>query len=238
MARSAVCVGINEFKHLPMSSWLAGCVNDADDISAALKKYGFTARTTTVLRDSGATKKAVIGALTTMVDKAKPGDHLVFSFSSHGTQVPNQPGATDEPDGLDEVFACYDIKRAGDQWDRNTVVSDDELHDLFQRVPQGALLEVLLDTCHSGTGLKDLEELQLAMTLGRKPRFLPPPTPRGLDRARTIREHTPARTVDRKALVELTKRGKGAKPVLFAACRPDQTASDATFDGRPNGAFT
>jgi hypothetical protein len=238
MARSAVCVGINEFKHLPMSSWLAGCVNDANDISVALKKFGFTSRTTTMLRDSEATKEAVMRALTAMVDKAKPGDHLVFSFSSHGTQVPNQPGDTDEPDGLDEVFACYDIKRAGDQWDRSTVIADDELHDLFQRVPEGALLEVLLDTCHSGTGLKDLEELQLAMTLGRKPRFLPPPTPRGLDRTRTIREHSPARTVDRKALVELTKRGKGAKPVLFAACRPDQTASDATFDGRPNGAFT
>ena len=26
--------------------------------------------------------------------------------------------------------------------------------------------------------------------------------------------------------------------MLFAACRPDQTASDATFDNRPNGAFT
>ncbi|GAA6524461.1 caspase family protein [Intrasporangium sp. DVR] len=238
MARSAVCVGINEFEHLPMSSWLAGCVNDAEDISAALKKFGFTARTTTVLRDSEATKQAVMQALNAMVDKARPGDHLVFSFSSHGTQVPNQPGDRDEPDGLDEVFACYDIKRAGDQWDRDTVISDDELRELFQRVPEGALLEVLLDTCHSGTGLKDLEEIQLAMTLGRKPRFLPPPTPRGLDRARSIRELRPTRTVDHKALVELTRRGKGARPVLFAACKPHQTASDATFDGRPNGAFT
>lgn len=238
MARRAVCVGINEFEHLPMSSWLAGCVNDAEDISTAIRKLGFTSRTTTVLRDSEATKKAVVAALTAMVDRARPGDHLLFSFSSHGTQVPNQPGDKDEPDGLDEVFACYDIKRDGDQWDRGTVIADDELRELFQRVPAGALVEVLLDTCHSGSGLKDLEELQLAMTLGRKPRFLPPPTPRGLDRARSIRAHQPARTVDHKALAELTKRGKGARPVLFAACRPHQTASDATFDGRANGAFT
>lgn len=238
MARRALCVGINEFAHLPMSSWLAGCVNDAEDISAALRKRGFTSRGITVLRDDEATKKAVLSSLEDIVAKAKPGDHLVFSFSSHGTQIPNHDGASDEADGLDEVFACYDIKRAGDQWDRDTVIVDDELHDLFQRVPEGVLLEVLLDTCHSGTGLKDLEELQLAMTLGRKPRFLPPPTPRGLDRARSIREHAPARKVDRKALVELTKRGKGARPVLFAACKPHQTASDATFDGRANGAFT
>jgi len=30
----------------------------------------------------------------------------------------------------------------------------------------------------------------------------------------------------------------GVTAVLFAACRPEQTASDAQFGGRPNGAFT
>lgn len=240
MARRALCVGINEFETLPMSSWLSGCVNDANDIAAALRKQGFTGRATTVLRDAEATKSKVMGALDAMVDKAKPGDHLIFTFSSHGTQVPNQPGGDLEPDGLDEAFACYDIKRAGDQWDRDTVILDDELHDLFARVPAGVLLEVLLDTCHSGTGLKDLDEIQQAMLLGRRPRYLPPPTPRGLETVRGIRALAPPRTVDRKALVELTKgRGTaGARPVLFAACKPDQTASDATFDNRPNGAFT
>jgi hypothetical protein len=100
------------------------------------------------------------------------------------------------------------------------------------------LLEVVLDTCHSGTGLKDLDDLQQAMLLGRRPRFLPPPTPQGLNRARSIREARP-RKVDRKALVELTSaKGPGAKPVLYAACRPDQTAADARFDNRSNGAFT
>jgi len=100
------------------------------------------------------------------------------------------------------------------------------------------LLEVLLDTCHSGTGTKDLDDIQQAMLLGRRPRFLPPPTPRGLNRARSIRSARP-RQVDRKALVELTKtKGGSTKPVLYAACRPDQTAADARFDNRPNGAFT
>ena len=93
MARSALCVGINEFKSLPMSSWLSGCVNDANDISKALQEVRLHRRARPrCSRDSEATKKTVMGALTAMVDKAKPGDHLVFSFSSHGTQVPNQPG--------------------------------------------------------------------------------------------------------------------------------------------------
>lgn len=153
--------------------------------------------------------------------------------------MPNRPGDDSEPDGLDEAFACHEISRAGDQWDRETVIVDDELRELFEKVPQGVLLEVILDTCHSGTGLKDLEEIMQAQVLGRRPRFLPPPTPRGLVQTRAIRAIAPPRTVDRKALVELTKPTRGgAKPVLFAACRPDQTAADATFGQRPNGAFT
>ncbi len=238
MARYALCVGINEFKTLPRSSWLSGCVNDAEDLSKALKQFGFTTRNTTVLRDREATKKKVMAALTTMVGRAKPGDHVVFTFSSHGTQVPTEAGSQDEEDALDEAFACYDLKQGGDDWDRKTLIVDDELRCLFETVPQGVLLEVLLDTCHSGSGLKDLDDIQQAMLLGRRPRFLPPPTPKGLKRARSIRE-TSTRTVDRQPLVELTRtRGGSAKPVLYAACRPEQTAADADFDNRANGAFT
>jgi hypothetical protein len=238
MARKAVCVGINEFASLPRSSWLSGCVNDAEDMAKALRKHGFSSRGITVLTDAAATKKHVLAALTALVDKARTGDHLVFSFSSHGTQVPNTAGDDDEPDGLDEAFACHEIRQKGDSWDRTTVIVDDELRDLFAGLPKGVLLEVFLDTCHSGSGLKDLDAIMQAMLLGRRPRFLPPPTPTGLTKAREIREATPRR-VDRKALVELTKGPRGSsKPVLFAACRPAQTASDATFEDRANGAFT
>ena len=177
MARRALCVGINEFESLPQTSWLAGCVNDANDIAKALRQIGFAGRATTVLTDSAATKSAVMTALTKLVDTAKAGDHIVFTLSSHGTQVPNEPGGDFEPDDLDEAFACYDIRQKGDQWDRDTVIVDDELHDLLARVPAGVLLEVLLDTCHSGTGLKDIDLL-----VGRKPRFLPPPSVMGVRR--------------------------------------------------------
>ena len=239
MARRALCVGINEFASLPQTSWLAGCVNDANDIAKALRQIGFAGRATTVLTDSAATKSAVMTALTKLVDTAKAGDHIVFTLSSHGTQVPNEPGGDFEPDDLDEAFACYDIRQKGDQCDRDTVIVDDELHDLLARVPAGVLFEVLLDTCHSGTGLKDLEEIMQAQLLGRKPRFLPPPTRKGLEQTRALRALAPTGRPDRRALVELTKsRSTASKPVLFAACKSGQTASDATFGGRSNGAFT
>ena len=191
MARSAVCVGINEFKHAPDEQLADGCVNDADDISAALKKYGFTARTTTVLRDAEATKKAVIGALTTMVDKAKPGDHLVFSSRATARRCRTSPARRTSPTASTRSSPAARSSGWRPGWDRNTVIVDDELHDLFQRVPRRG------PPRGPPRHLPQRDRPQATSTtssrpcLGARPRFLPPPTPRGLDRARTIREHTP-----------------------------------------------
>ncbi len=242
MTSRALCVGINEFRTLPQSSWLNGCVNDADDIAATLKKNGFQSRNITVLHDAEATKEAIMSALTGMLRKSKPGDEVLFSYSSHGTQVPDLPG-TEAPgdreyDGLDEAFACYDIAIGTDGWDRDTVILDDELRELFSSAADGVLVEVLLDTCHSGSGTRDLDDIQRDLLRGRRPRYLPPPTEKALAQARAIRARHPE-AVERRALLSLVKsRGPKAKPVLFAACRADQTASDAQFGGRPNGAFT
>ncbi len=224
MAKRALCVGINQFAHLPMASWLNGCVNDANDMAAMLRKRGFASRSVTVLTDAQATKANIMGALTTLVTTAKEGDTIVFSFSSHGTQVPDTDG--DEPDGADEAFACHDMAQKGDQWDTDTVIIDDELRLLFGKLPKGVVMEAYLDTCHSGTGLKAEDLLS-----GRRPRFVPPPTMKGL------------RSIDAAATksttAELVKSiPAGGRPVLFGGCPSDQTSADATFDGRSSGAFT
>ena len=147
----------------------------------------------------------------------------MFSFSSHGTQVPDQNG-DETVDHVDEAFACYDIAQKGGDWDRDTVIIDDELHALLSDIPKGVLVEVFLDTCHSGTGLKDLLP-------GQKARFLPPPTRRGMQRL--------AAKSDPKGYQELVKSTPAAtRAVLFAGCKADQTSADAYFDGRYSGAFT
>jgi hypothetical protein len=228
MAAQALCVGINEFAHLPNANWLNGCVNDANDMADLLRTQpGFSRRNITVLADADATKANVMGALTDMVAKVKAGrlDHIVFSFSSHGTQVPDTNG-DETVDHVDEAFACHDIAQKGPDWDRDTVIIDDELNALLADLPKGALVEVVLDTCHSGTGLKDIDLL-----VGRKPRFLPPPTAKGMQRI--------AAKSDPKGLQELVKATPASsRAVLFAACKADQTSADAYFDGRYNGAFT
>lgn len=227
MTNRALCVGINQFSNLPMASWLDGCVNDANDMAAMLRKRGFAPRSVTVLTDDQATKANVMAALTKLVETAK-GDHIVFGFSSHGTQVPDTDGDDGRPetDGADEAFACYDMAQKGDQWDPDTVIIDDELQVLFGKLPKGVVLGAYLDTCHSGDGLRAEDLLA-----GRRPRFVPPPTLKGL---RVIED-----AATKSTTTELVKAiPAGGRPVLYAGCRSDQTSADATFDGRSSGAFT
>lgn len=228
MTNRALCVGINQFSNLPMASWLNGCVNDANDMAAMLRKRGFAPRSVTVLTDDQATKANVMAALTKLVETAKEGDHIVFSFSSHGTQVPDTDGDDGRPetDGADEAFACYDMAQKGDQWDPDTVIIDDELRVLFGKLPKGVVMETYLDTCHSGDGLRAEDLLA-----GRRPRFVPPPTLKGLRVIEAV--------ATKSTTTELVKAiPAGGRPVLYAGCRSDQTSADATFDGRSSGAFT
>lgn len=223
MTKYALCVGINRFENLPTTGWLNGCVNDAKDFAGLLtESYGFARRNVTVLLDAKATKTSVMGKLQTMIRRAKPGDHLVFTFSSHGTQVLDATG--DEPDSADEALVTFDMRQQGDQWDAATVILDDELHGLLGSLTEGVLLDVVLDTCHSGTGLRALDLLPT-----RRPRFVPPPTPLGLERTQSA---------DPRTFRDLVRSDAAARPILFAACRSDQTAADADFAGRYSGAFS
>lgn len=222
--RKALCAGINLFRNYP-SATLQGCVNDAHDMSALLQKLlGFQSGDITVLTDAKATKANIMKNLREMVDGAKIGKYayLVFSLSSHGTQVPDLSG--DEPDRADEAFCPYDLAQSGNQWDKNHIIVDDELRDLFVQVPDNVLLEVYLDTCHSGTGLKAID-----MLLDRRPRYLPPPS---LEAFKDVENKRPRGL--RHGLHE-----KGVtQQILWAACRSDQTSADANIAGGWHGAFT
>lgn len=117
--RKALCVGINHFKNLPDAT-LNGCVNDALDMAAMLKTMGFADSDITVLTDAQATKVAIVQNLTQMVNDAKAGkvNRIVFSLSSHGTQVPDTNG--DEKDKADEAFCPNDLIQKGRIWDAIT----------------------------------------------------------------------------------------------------------------------
>ncbi len=222
--RAALCVGINTFKNYPGSN-LNGCVNDANAMKGLLKDFlGFTDHDITVLVDAHATKAAIMQHLKDMVAGAKAGKfaYLIFSMSSHGTQVPDVHG--DEPDRLDEAFCPTDLAEKKGGWDPNHVIVDDELAALFGQLPPSVLLETYLDTCHSGTGLRALDLLP-----GRRPRFLPPPSAALVEEMEGKRLRGLGRVMLEKGLPH---------QILWAACRADQTSADAYIGGSYHGAFT
>jgi len=224
MAKKALCVGINNFQNYPGSA-LQGCVNDANAMVALLKRWlGFQAGDIVKLTDAQATKDNIMKILKEMVDGAKKGkyNYLVFSLSSHGTQVPDKNN--EEPDRADEAFCPYDLKSAGNVWDPKHIILDDELHDLFVQLPSNVLLEVYLDTCHSGTGIKALDLLS-----DRKPRWMPPPSYKAFKAVEGLRSRSLGETFLEKGIVH---------HILWAGCQSDQTSADAYIASGWHGAFT
>ncbi|MSV27277.1 MAG: caspase family protein [Bryobacterales bacterium] len=236
--KKALLVGINKFANYSQFT-LNGCVNDAKDMAALHKDLlGFKAGEITTLTDAKATKANIMSNLKTMVADAKSGklSYLVFSLSSHGTQMNDTSG--DEPDDMDEAFVPYDIAEKGGGWDPAHIISDDELHDLFVQLPAGALLEVYLDTCHSGTGLRGADFGPHAP----RARYIAPPEQEFGRKTARMRGFTLSRPPSSNAKKGAVAAGKGvaagAHHTLWTGCKANETSADAYFDGRYNGAFT
>ncbi len=236
--KKALFVGINKFANYSQFT-LNGCVNDAKDMAALYKDLlGFKATEMTVLADAQATKANIMSNLNAMVADAKAGklNYLVFSLSSHGTQMNDTSG--DEPDGKDEAFVPHDIAEKAGAWDPAHIISDDEFHDLFVQLPAGVLLEVYLDTCHSGTGLRGAE---FGLHAPRARYIAPPDQEFSKKTARmrgfTLERPVPAAKKGAKSTSKATAVA-GANHILWTGCKANQTSADAYFNGRYNGAFT
>jgi len=218
--QKALLVGVNRYRMPGVD--LQGCINDVTNIRDILLKYfDFEVRNVRVLADERATKRAIMERLEWLVKDARPGDRLLFHFSGHGSQIRDRNG--DElKDRLDEILCPHDMN-----WD-GTFIVDDELDAIFGTLPEGAHLEVLLDCCHSGTGIREGAGLRCLPPEERiAARFLQPP----LDiLCRQDEEDLPVRRLGRS--------GRLPDQVLLAACRDNQTAADAFIKGKYNGAFT
>ena len=154
---AALLVGINHYR--APGNDLRGCRNDVLNMKDLLvNTFHFSVLQISELTDAQATKKNIMKGLRQMVHQAKAGDHLLFHFSGHGSQVPDQDN--DEEDFLDEVLCPHDLDWSG------LYISDDDLRNVCMGLHSKATLDVLLDSCHSGTGLRMPGEI---------PKFIPSP---------------------------------------------------------------
>ena len=214
MSRKALCVGINNYPGT--ANDLSGCVNDAKDWAAALKTRGYDV---TILLDDKATRANMAAELTKLVTGGAKDDDLVFTYSGHGSWVADDDG--DEADGRDEMLCPYDISQ-------NQYLMDDDLADIFARKPEGARLYFISDSCHSGTVAK-FAPMGPGAAQQPRIRFLPPET--------FLKAEKEIRAARRVALIGRSSRQK-YPALLAAACQDVQYSYDASFNNRPNGAFT
>jgi hypothetical protein len=148
-------VGIDEY--LGGVTSLRGCRNDiqrACEVLARRAEAGRMASTFTVLLDEQATRDGLIGAFRRTFADAVPGDTAVFYYSGHGSQQEAPPEhLVFEPDGLDETLVLHDSRAAG-----GYDLADVELGVLVREITaRGAHVFVVLDCCHSGSGLREAD---------------------------------------------------------------------------------
>jgi metacaspase-1 len=237
MTKKALLVGINDYPGTQND--LYGCVNDITNVYDVLVKYfGFVPSDIVLLSNARARKAAILEALKSLFGAAQAGDSLVFHYSGHGSQVRDEEG--DElDDGKDEVICPFDFN-----WS-NGFIKDDDLASLIGSLKKGVRLEVILDSCHSGTGTRELildrrslsarpPDVMTAASLWNsghciRPRFLAPPPDIAL-RADEV--------FGRELRLRRIARADPMNHVLWAACRSDQFSADAEIDGKAAGAFT
>lgn len=209
--RFALCVGINDYPGTGQD--LRGCVNDAGDWGRLLTSEGYAVQT---LLDAQATKAAILAGLRSLVAQARFADRIVFTYSGHGSWVPDRDG--DEEDRRDEVLVAHDFRTGG-------LITDDELNEVFAERRFGVRVLVVSDSCNSGTLHRFVEAHTV---VDAKPRFLAPSeflSDEALVRAAVVAEEQPRGT-------------SRTQTALLSGCADTEYSYDAFIDGRPRGAFT
>lgn len=232
MIRKALLVGINDYAPVgPGGPDLRGCINDVRDMAHTLNALGIVApapASMRILTDSRATRANIFDGLKWLLKGAKKGDLLIFHYSGHGSQLPDLSG--EEIDRKDETLCPHDYATEG-------MIKDDDLRRVFTGIASGVNLEVIFDSCHSGTGTKELPDLTAPDGEPVTYRYVEPP----LEYSYFLDAHPSVpttRLLRRESETKEIAVVPGMNHVLWAACRDYQTSAEAAVDGVPRGIFT
>lgn len=237
MTRKAVLVGIN---YPGSSNELKGCINDIDAMHTIItQKFSFKPENIVVLKDKQATTKNILNELEKLVTDSVAGDVLFFHYSGHGSQVHDKSGK--ESDKLNEILVPIDI-----DWNKK-MIKDDDLKQIFDRVPNGAYFLSLLDCCNSGGALdhdidvissntKDLDSPDtfyewIGESVKQLPilsKYMKPP----VDIQVSIDESQSDENV------QFIMKNINTTGLLISGCKSNQTSADAFLSGKHMGACT
>ena len=166
----ALVIGIDHYADARLN--LAGAVRDAHNIHWLLTEHlGFATEQIRMLTNQDATREGILSAIRDwLVVGTRPDDRAILYYSGHGYFQPDDDG--DEPDGYDEVLAPHDARLvSGDTRPLRyaNLIRDDEVGALLNEI-QDRQVQVIVDSCHSGTMTRSLvppfADPQYARTLG------------------------------------------------------------------------
>lgn len=212
MPNRGLLFGLNTYAGSP----LAGCVNDIIDTgNFSATKRDFYRYNIRLLTDARCKAKDMRDRLLAFAKALKSGEKGLVQFSGHGTQVAAR-NKEHELDGLDEVLCPIDF-----DFTPGRMIIDDELFDIFKRIPKGVKLTFISDSCHSGDLTREIKQY--------KTRNFPIPADVAWRNAAAI---------EKGCKVERSLTDGKLDIAFISGCRSDQTSADAHFGNRPNGALT
>ncbi|KAI0356099.1 peptidase C14 [Trametes cingulata] len=158
--KKALLIGVQYWSTLKQidPSWeLKGAHEDPKTLRNLLTEvYGYDDENIKILIDdherqyTWPTRENILAAMHELVRDAQPGDHFVFSFSGHGSQVDNEDGTED--DGFDETLIPVDATFDPETRTFEGYIKDDEIRKiLVDALPSGTRCVMIFDCCHSGT---------------------------------------------------------------------------------------
>ena len=257
--KSALLIGINEYH--PVIGPLGGCINDAHQVkSVLLERFSFSEDGIKELYDFDATREAILNGLDWLIRGAEAGDALVWSYSGHGTRLPNPQ----DPSGKDEVLVAFSPEwetLLSNQLDASVLfleenwelqfIRDEEIKACLEALADGVNLTLLMDCCYSG----DISKIPRVFS-----RFVEPPASiqNAIHEAQQAHWHQAQESVPEPGLDELKLSKEHAKhlfqkvflgnrfdfvstqekSILLAACSEKETALEKSFDGQICGVFT
>lgn len=172
----ALLAGINQYQ--PQSDDnvpnLHGCKNDILQMKTFLEdRFPASNRSIESLIDADATYQNVIDHFgDKLLLRAGPGDTVLFAYAGHGSREKAAPEFLKYyPEGMEETLVLFDSRTPG-----GLDLADKELAVLIERVAaKGAHVVVVLDSCHSGSATRGMEEFTLGAPRQTSNRYDPRP---------------------------------------------------------------
>jgi len=248
MARNlyALLVGIDEYDKRSHVPFLRGCVNDIRGMQSYLEgrvasdEFNLHLQ---VLTNEQATRQAILAGFRQHLSQANGDDVALFYYAGHGAQsaAPKDFWPV-SPDRMMETLVCYDSRTDKNHWD----IADKEIAQLIAEIDQNnPHIVVVLDCCHSGSGTREVGQLEDKAETGKTvvtTRKAPPDM-----RVRPLESFIVSPEAA-QALSDLGTRSVTASPtsiklpagrhVVLSACSNIEEAKEYLGAGVPRGTFS